>query len=221
MNQSTCQWTAELFELPPFECSWAGRMAVLCVSQEQAHMLYGVGFVKQLCAVPLTQLSSPLSFLVLAARPAPPSRVKKPLLSLHPAAVWQGRGVQEEDCTAVTCWPLVPAVSHVYATCTVFCHAEEPFIIYCITAVEIYFPIRGEKKKTKLSRPVSFPRLWISLGWGWQKKKGKGSRTGLGAGSLWGCSSGRGTAVRGCFQNAGMAMLCFHSDGVSEKLPGC
>lgn len=33
-----------------------------------------------------------------------------------------------------------------YATCTVFCDAEELFIIDCITAIEIYFAIRGRKK---------------------------------------------------------------------------
>lgn len=29
---------------------------------------------------------------------------------------------------------------------------------------------------------------------------------------MWGCP-GRGAAVRSCFQNVGMAVLCFHSDG--------
>lgn len=58
-----------------------GWQSSVSVTQEQARMLCGVRLVKQLCAVPLSQLSSPLSFLVLAARPALPSRVKKPLLS--------------------------------------------------------------------------------------------------------------------------------------------
>lgn len=64
-------------------------------------------------------------------------------------SIWQQCG-REEACKERTAQqpPAGPwyQQSHVYATCTVFCHAEEPFIIYCITAVEIYFPIRGEKK---------------------------------------------------------------------------
>jgi len=58
---------------------------------------------------------------------------------------WHRRRTAQQPLHAALC-PGPGTSSSLYATHTLFCRAEELFIIYCITAVEIYFAIRGGKK---------------------------------------------------------------------------
>lgn len=81
------------------------------------------------------------SWLLAVPPSQPPLRGEKP--PLFPASPWQ-RTAWQPPCHAVCPSP----GTGLYATCTVFCDAEELFIIYCTTAIEIYFAIRGGKKKS-------------------------------------------------------------------------
>lgn len=114
------------------ECRWAGRTAI-------QHELW----------------ASPCALRHQRYEPAPRSTSEFSLVS-SPCACSRGQeaiaapssAVSGERCTGRAVHGPCPGTSgSLYATCTVFCHAEELFIIYCITAVEIYFAIRGGKKK--------------------------------------------------------------------------
>lgn len=113
---------------------------------EQAHTLCGIRVMNQLPSVP-----QPAEFSLVSS-PCACSQGEKPSLPLRHGRgeVHKQRVAQQPPHTAAC-----PGTSgSLYAICTVFCHAKDLFIIYCITAVEIYFAIRGAKKKSPW--PVSF-----------------------------------------------------------------
>lgn len=121
-HQLTDKWTVKL---PPSERRWAGSMEV------QFKCDLWASSCRTSSAQCLSQLSSASSLLVLVAGPIPPSRAEKPGSS---SAAVARRGVQAVDSTAAGSAQQVcagPSTSDsMYATCTMFCHAEELFIIY-------------------------------------------------------------------------------------------
>lgn len=76
------------------------------------------------------------------SEPAMVGLISSPWACSHCCSSPEVAGERQPSCVAVC----LGTSGSMYATCTKFCHAEELFIIHCITAIEIYFAIRGVKK---------------------------------------------------------------------------
>lgn len=111
-----------------------------------------------------------------ASEPAPHTPLNQPLLVPSPGAPSHGApSLAVVEDTPALVLALAPAVPR--CNLYIFCHVQELFVIYCMTAVKIYFAIRGGKL-IALACFVLFFSLRL-LGWGELQEStedGSGSR---------------------------------------------